>query len=278
MKKTLTFIVLALCMLSAFSQSTEEKELVAEARLLYNSERASWHGTDIFLERFPEKKGDIGGYFSYSEGNKHTCLFYDKDADPNVLGAMVFDDSFVVEAADVNSASRKLTAHEKEIYSIRKKALEEVVKDTLFKWYEEVNPNFIPLVTKNSKKVYILSGPKKNGVIVFGNDYLIEFDKKNNIKSKKALHKNIMLIPYGNDKEDRAMSGMHSHAESTGELITATDICTLMLYCPYTGWENHIVISGKKVSIWSCEKNELTVMTREAWEKISEEGKEKNKK
>lgn len=270
MKRILCLLIFTFFSPYSFSQTKDEKEVVAEARLLYNSERASWHGTDIFLERFPEKRDKIGGYFSYSEGQKHTCLFFDREDDPNVLGAMTFDDSFVVEAADVNTTSRKLTLHEKELYIIREKALELAVKDTLFKWYEEVNPNFIPLVTKNSKKVYVLSGPKKSGVIVFGNDYLIEFDKKNNIKSKKALHKNIMIIPYGTDEEGKeSVGGMHSHADSTGAMITATDICTLMLYCPYTGWDTHIVISATKVCIWNCEKSELTVMTREAWEKIA---------
>lgn len=263
MKNTIYLFVLLFLSLTSFAQSKDE--ILAEAWLLYNSERASWHGTDIFMEKFTERE-KIGGYFSYSEGKKHTCVFYDRAEDPQVLGAITFDDNFVVEAADVNMTTRKLTSHEKELYTIREKALKESFRDTLFKRYEDMNPNVIPLITKNYKRVYILTGPKKNGVVVFGNDYLIEFDKKSNIKSKKALHKNIIVMEYG--KGD-AVAGMHSHLDSTGELITATDICTLMLYCPYVGWEHYYVISDKKVSIWDCEKNELVVMTREAWEKIS---------
>ncbi|MNU05318.1 hypothetical protein D3C72_2500730 [compost metagenome] len=50
-----------------------------------------------------------------------------------------------------------------------------------------------------------------------------------------------------------------------------------MLYCPYTGWKSHIVISKKNVSIWNCEKNDLLVLTTEAWENIANGGKENKK-
>lgn len=267
MIKIFLLVIFSILSLPAFSQSRDQDEILAEGWLLYNSERASWQGTDLFLARFPEKKEKIGGYFSYSEGNKHTCIFYDREADPNVLGALTFDDSFVDEAADINVAPRKLTANEKDLYTIRQKAQEESVNDTLFKHYKNASFNFIPVIIKNKKKVYVLTGPSVGGVVIFGNDYLIEFDKKNSIKSKKALHKNIIPIEY-NPKEEKESITMHSHTESTGELITATDICTLLLYTPYANWGQHYVISKKNVSIWDCNKNILAVLTREAWEKI----------
>ncbi|AWH86859.1 hypothetical protein HYN59_17860 [Flavobacterium album] len=269
MKKTLLLIVLALLSLPLFSQTKEEEQVLAEAWLLYNSERASWLGTDLFLEKFPEKKENIGGYFSYSADGKHTCIFFDREQEPNVLGALTFDDSFVAEAADVNTTSRKLTPNEKDLYTIRQKAREESVNDTiLFKHYNNTSLNFIPVILKNTKKVYVLTGPSVGGVVVFGNDYLIEFDKKNNIKSKKALHKNIIPIEY-NSKQEEEITTMHNHQESTGDLITATDICTLMLYGPYANWKQHYVISKNNVSIWDCDKNQLFVMTRKAWDKIA---------
>ena len=64
---------------------------------------------------------------------------------------------------------------------------------------------------------------------------------------------------------------MHSHLPSTGEYITATDICTLMLYEKYPGWKQYYVISPSYVSIWSCEKDELVILTKKAWDSINED-------
>lgn len=254
-----------------FAQSQDE--ILAEAYLLYRSEKASWHGTDIFMQRFPEKRSSLKGYLSYTEEKEHKCIFYDKDG--AILATIAFDDSFVPEAAKINSQPRDMTNHEKELWTIREKAIAEITKDTLFKRYEGMNFNPIPLIYNKKKMVYLLTGTNQNGVVIFGNDYLITFDKKNNIKTKKALHKNILVFEYS--EKDQGATAMHNHQEETGDLITATDICTLMLYCPYTGWESHIVISEKNVSIWNCEKNNLLVLTREAWENIANGSKEDKK-
>lgn len=267
-------ITLLLLLLTTGIYAQKQDEILAEAWLLYNSERASWHGSDIFMERFSGKSEAAGGYLSYTEDNKHTCIFFDRQQEPRVLVSITFDDSFVVEAAKIDTTERGFTTLEKDLHVMRQKALNEVQNDTLFKFYEKVNPNFIPLIINKEKKVYILSGPTEAGLVIFGNDYLLTFDKDNKLKTKKALHKNIIPITYSDDPDENVT--MHSHKEETGHLITATDICTLMLYCPYTNWDQHYVISKKNVSIWSCENNKLLVMTRKAWEAINEVSKQKD--
>lgn len=267
MTKPLLSLLLTICVsITFFAQDREE--ILAEGWLLYNSERASWHGTDIFLAKYPEKRDAIGGYFSYTEDKTHKCIFFDKQEDPLVLAAITFDSSFVVEVADINTTSRKLNSKEKELFIIREKAIDESIKDTLFKRYENTSLNFVPLIVNNKKKVYALTGPSVSGVVVFGNDYLITFDKKDNIISKKELHKNIIPIDYTSNSIEKVTT-MHSHTEETGNLITATDICTLLLYGPHTNWKQHMVISKENVSIWDCGKEELIIMTRKAWENIS---------
>jgi hypothetical protein len=280
MYKKIFLLIAVVCMASANAQSKEE--VLAQGWLLYHSERASWLGTDIFMAKFPEKRDKIGGYLSYTDAKTktHKCIFFDRQEDPQVLGTISFDDSFVVEAADINTDDRKLTPEEKELYTIRQNALDEITAngDGLFKMYDNTNYNLIPQVVNGKKMVYVLTGPTNNGVVIFGNDYLITFDKKNKVKSKKKLHNNIMPVEFKDGFIQ--VSGMHSHNEETGELITATDICTLLLYGPYTGWDTYTVISKNKVSLWNCKKEELLVMTKEAWEKIAglQQGKEKEDK
>jgi hypothetical protein len=262
-----TLFVLLASAFPAVAQSNKERDkILAEAYILYNSERASWHGTDIFLQRYPNLRDKAKGYFSYTENKVHRCVFFDGEQKPNVLFSATFDDSFVVEAAALDTVARKFTVTEADLHTIRQKSLELATTDTLFKHYENTSLNFIPVVSGKEKKVYVLTGPNITGVVVLGNDYLVEFDKKNNITSKRALHKNIIPLEYSKDAEGG--TSMHNHQETTGDLITATDVCTLMLYGPYANWQTHMVLSKNNVSIWDCTKNNLVIMTRDAYDKI----------
>ena len=83
MKTLHILIVIFFITVKLFSQT--EDEILSEAKLLYYSEKASWTGTDVFLEKFPEKRNQIGGYFSYSEDNNHKCIFFSNDSMPIVL-------------------------------------------------------------------------------------------------------------------------------------------------------------------------------------------------
>ena len=257
------------------AQNTDE--IMAEARLLYNSEKASWNGTDILLEHYPDRMERTGGYFSYtSDEGRHVCVFYDRQEEPKIHTSFSFDDTFLPETVKVDTLTRAMSPLEKDLYEIRVGAIKVAYSvDPMFKHYEDMNYNYIPLIDGNDKKVYILTGPTKPGVIVFGNDYLITFNKKNRVKKKKSLHNNIIVMDYGN-REEQIITGIHSHLKSTGELITVTDVCTLMLYCPYTGWESYYVMSEKYVSIWQCETSELLVMERKAWDKILEHQEKKD--
>lgn len=151
MKKNI--LLFLLLMMAGNNYGQKQDEILAEAWLLYNSEMASWHGTDIFRARFADKTDKVEGYFSYSEEDKHTCIFFNNDNDPDVLASIIFNGNFVPEAAEVDDAPRKLTALEKDYYTIRQKALQESINDTLFKRYDNTNLNFIPLINGNKKKV-----------------------------------------------------------------------------------------------------------------------------
>ena len=143
----------------------------------------------------------------------------------------------------------------------------------MFKKYKNTNLNFIPLINGKERKVYILTGPQKSGYVIFGNDYLLNFDKHNKLKEKKQLHKNLIPIYYGEKEEEggKKEDAIHNHLPETGDYITATDICTLMLYEKFTKWKTHNVVSEKYLNIWDCEKDVLTVIPMETINKIGKE-------
>ncbi|MBC9931685.1 hypothetical protein [Chitinophaga qingshengii] len=269
MKRFLLLLPFLAVVYTAFSQDIRSKTatIEAEGRRLYRSEMASWYGTDIFRDTYIAP-GKGGGYLSYSSDSSATCIFYSKGDTPIVIATITFDSTYDTRSAKKDFFDRPLTAYEQELLTIRKKALAMIMSDTIFKTYNNTNLNIIPLISNDEKKAYVLTGPKVNGMVIIGNDYLISFDEQGNVTEKKTLHKNIIPISYSN--EDGKVT-MHTHLAETGDFITPTDICTLMLYEKFARWKQHIVISKNYYSIWDCISDQLITLTREAWDKITKD-------
>lgn len=281
MKNNFTFLILLLS-IAVFAQDDLEaktKPIIAEGKLLYKSEMASWYGTDLFLENYKQRE-NIGGYFSYTEAEINKCVFFSNAESPKVIGTISFDDSYNLEKAKTDLTERTFTKTEYDLYEIRKIALREIQSDTLFKTYSNTALNLIPLISSNEKKVYVLTGPQTSGVVIFGNDYLMTFDNENKLILKKQLHKNIIPINYKGDAAEgkTQVSTIHSHLPETGDFITATDICTLMLYEKFTTWKTHNVVSKNYLNIWDCETNELKVISMSTIDKINKQVEKVDKK
>ena len=273
---TLLLLSQSIFCLAQFGLSKKTQPIVEEGKRLYRSEMASWNGTEIFLQNYP-KTENIGGYFSYEEGEVVKCIFFSKTDKPKVIGTISFDETFQIDQAKLDLNERPFTDLEEDLYIIRKKAIDLSETEDFYSFYENTNLNFIPIISEGEKKVYVLTGPSVSGVVVFGNDYLIRFNKRNKIKEKKGLHANI--IPIYDESEDgtKQIETIHSHTESTGDFITATDICTLMLYCRFTDWERHHVVSPKYLNTWDCEKQSLIVIPMDVLDNIDEAQKSTDK-
>lgn len=261
------------------SPTEEAQPIVIEGKQLYKSEMASWYGTDLFLEKYKDR-ANIGGYFSYSDNGVAKCIFFSKGDNPKVIGTISFDNTYDTKTASTDLTERAFTENENNLYIIRRIALTTINSDTLFKTYNNTNLNLIPLINGDDKKVYVLTGPVQNNVVIFGNDYLLTFDKDNNLINKKQLHKNIIAINFGGkEAEGKEVEGtIHSHLPETGSFITATDICTLMLYEKFTGWKQHNVVSKAYLNIWDCRTDQLEVIPMEIIDKINADQKMRNKK
>jgi hypothetical protein len=267
--KKLFLLIFTIIAIPGMSQDIDlekiAKDIAGEGKRLYRLELAAWYGSDIFKDSFqsPER---IGGYFSYLESDKPKCLFFSKEENPKVIGVVTFGDIQIVETATIDFKERDFKEKERDLYIIRMKALQDIQQDTLYKNYNNANLNLIPLIDRDRKEVYILTGPKVTGTVLFGNDYLLSFDRDNNLIDRKQIHRNLIPMPFQQENGDSA-STAHSHAPETGDFITPTDICTLMLYAKFAGWKQHLVVSQSYVSIWDCEKEELEIIT---WDEFEE--------
>lgn len=248
-------------------------KIVEEATKMYKSEMASWYGTDVLMEKYKDKTTQLNGYFSYSENGTDKCVFYSKGENPKVLLTVSFKDVYSVEKAESQAEERPFTPLEKEFFTIRQATMNEIKSDTFFKSYKNANFNLIPIIDGDSRKVYVLTGPKNNGVVLFGNDYVLTFDKNNALLDKRKIHGGLISMDYTGDKQQ--VGGMHTHLPTTGDFMTSTDVCTLMLYGKTANWQSHIVVSEKYMSIWTIGGSNLVIVDKDFFEN---KGKSKKKK
>jgi hypothetical protein len=258
----IAFFSFAVTALAQKDPNEMARPIVEEGKMLYRTEMASWYGTDLFLAKYSDK-GNIGGYFSYADDDSTRCIFYSNGEKPKVLGTITFDSTYNTSAASLNLTERSFSKKEKELFVIRDAAKKLMVSDTLFESFNNTSLNLVPIIIKGERKVYILTGAEKTDVVIFGNDYLLTFDANGKVLTKKKLHANILPSYYGEKDGKKSVGSIHSHNSQTGDFITATDICTLMLYEKMAGWEQYVVVSEHYINIWNCKTDTLTVRPRE---------------
>ncbi|MGY3213480.1 hypothetical protein [Mucilaginibacter sp. HD30] len=273
MKRLFLLVILSnICLLAIGQQRDLTKvadSIRAEAEVLFRSEFASWYGSDIFSEKCKVRRASASGYLSYDNGKNLINVFYSDGEIPTVVSTISFGYDFNASNYKLDTTDRPFNPTERALYSMRKAAIAQMNRDTLFKVYKNANLNPIPIINNGKKMVYALTGPTISGVVLFGNDYLLNFDKDNNIIAKRKLHKNLIPVQTKDNSGQITVGGIHMHLPETGDFITATDICTLMLYEKFTTWKQHIVLSQNYTSIWDCERNKLSIVTAEEWKKTN---------
>lgn len=270
--KRFFLIFTAVFTMTIFSFGQKTDKVLEEGKLLYRLEKASWYGTDIFLERFSHKRDIAGGYLSYlNENNQIVNIFFEKENLSRILVRFVFESLPQENPIKIDTLNIEATKQEIELIAIRQDAVQKFSenKDGFFSFYENTSFNVIPLIRNGKRQVFILTSSQISNVVFIGNDYLLTYDKKNNLVKKEKLHNSILQFQgKSGDSENPIVSTHHSHVLS--DLITSTDICTLLLYKDFVEWKQHYVISKKYVSIFDLEKESLYVMTTKAWKQISE--------
>lgn len=271
MKKFIILLLFSCVLNEAFSQGKDmtaiADSITREGKALYRSEFASWYGTDIFTAKCKHTKALAAGYFSYDNGHGLVNVFFSKEPQPKVLATTTFGYDLDAKRYSLDTTARVFTPVEKDLYTIRKRAIERINKDTIFKTYSNSELNPVPIIVNGVKKVYVLTGTSANGVVLFGNDYLVSFDEGNNIISAKKMHKGLIVSEISRDSTKIQVSGMHNHLPEYSEFITSTDICTLMLYEKFTNWNQYSIISKDYMSMWDCKTNQLLIITMEEWKK-----------
>jgi len=256
-----------------YCQNKQPQKIVEEGKLLFRLEKGSWYGTDDMLSRFNTKKDSVGGYLSYETDDHHiNTIFFSKFDTDAVLLRYQFDSLPQPQPIGIDTVNQRATDLEKSLISIRQDARDRVYvsnADKFFSFYENTALNFIPLITEKESKVFVLTGTQESGIVLIGNDYVLNYNKKGAFVKKEQIHKAILQFAYASEnKENPTTSTLHSHVVS--DYISSTDICTLLLYKDYVEWKQHIVVSKTHVSIFDLENESLITMTMKAWKKLTD--------
>lgn len=316
----LIFFCLSVCS-CAYAQKKIEKEknkILTEGLALYTLILANWTSNDLYYENeYPT--GYVKGYLSYRDkGDTLKTIFWREidtaSAEYKAKTFKAIDDTgalarqepktphelriivktFCYPKMVVNRRNvviveeeRFPTTLEKLLMDYRAMAYKEINSDTLFfKQYSGLFLRAVPLDAGRQVKVYVYSGTNREGVVPFGGDYLLVYDKKEKtLVEKKELHKDCLLIStkYKGKSYDASKSTQHSHKEEVSDLITPTDIATLLLYKNQLEWDEHHVVGKKYTSIFTTVDRQLNVVPTEYYEylkkkKTKQEEEEKKRK
>jgi hypothetical protein len=308
MKKNILLLLFYTFCIGSHAQKKIEKEknkVYSEGLALYTIILANWTSNDLYYEQeFPT--GYVKGYLSYRDkGDTIKTIFWreiDTSSaeykakifkpvnDTGVLAKQVnrpLDDIRVIvktisypkmtvnrRNAFINEEERSPTDKEKLLMDFRSLAYDAINNDTVFfKQYAGMFLRAVPFEAGKQIKVYIYSSTNREGVVPFGCDYLLVYDKKERMLIEKTdLHKDCLLISVGHKGKlyEIGKITQHTHSQGISNLITPTDIATLLLYKNLVQWDEHHVIGKKYVSIFTLTDRKLDVLPIQDYEKIKQ--------
>ena len=231
--------------------------VLVEAHLLYKYEKAAWISTDLAMGD-QAIKNDFAGYLTYEKQGKIKVIILGKQSQ-NCIAEYSFGNDFN-KPESAKTKSRKTSNKEKKLIDIRTKIWSGIIDN---KYAVALPPdgfalNAILIPVAKKYKFYIITGATLRNVIPYGNDYLFIVDKNGEIENWQKFHSR--LIPAETEVNGHKVNVAHSHLKTT-PLITATDICTFMLYAPLYDLDILSVFSPaiKKNMKYSLKEDKITV-------------------
>lgn len=241
----------------------ETDAIVAEGFELFHLQLAAWQASDAVLGEVADL--EVDAYFTYRDGDSLRTVYYMRAQPEQVVGEVAFDEDANIASKRMQWRGRPRSPREQALMLMREHVLLAIAADKkgYFRTYPATGTNI--LLLPGAKPVaYLLTLPMEPGVVLIGNDYKFEFDAAGKVANYKRLHADLRSIPTTEDAEASA----HAHQKGESPYMTATDICTLLLYGQNTTWHHHMVVHPKFVSTWSLDERTLLVLTGKAWDRI----------
>lgn len=248
----------------AVSQNLTDRKLKAkldsilvEGNLLYYYEKATWVAYDMAYSD-PLIKSKFESYLTYQTGKAIKTIILGKNLEKCVAEYTFITDYDTPDFTQF--IERPLSPYEKKLIYMRERMMNQLGKEEYgIQVPEGFSLNFILLPFEKKYKLYILTGTSHPNIIPFGNDYLFIADDYGNIEKWRKFH--TALIPTEVGSNDKITQIFHSHT-SANPLISATDICTFMLYGPLYDLEEFIVVSEDRDMLYEMESNTILIKNK----------------
>lgn len=265
MRSLVLSIFLFTCtLLSSQSQLTDiqikEKldSILLEGNLLYRYEKAAWISIDMARDNKTIQK-DFFSYLVYHKNDTIRTLILNKKSE------CIYELRFVFQFDKPISdkvLTRALSQMEMNMVTTKTAIIKKIVEQKIpVGCPDGYGLNMILMPKDDGYKFYIITGANKSGYIPFGNDYLFITDDYGNIQSWKKFHSGIIPTMTKGPNGERVTGISHSHLRKE-PLITATDICTFMLYAKYADLNAFQVYSPEldKSFRYRLDKNNIEIV------------------
>lgn len=246
MKTIILLTVLFFCtLLNAQSKMSETQikekldSILLEGNLLYRYEKAAWISVDMAKEK-KEVKKEFFSYLVYHENDTVRALILNKKSE------CIYELRFVFQFDNPISElvlTRALSIKEQKMLTTKTTIIKNIVDQKIpIGCPDGYGLNMILMPKDEGYKLYIITGANKSGIIPFGNDYLFFTDDTGNILSWKRFHSRLIALDSKGPDGEVVREMVHSHLR-TEPFISATDICTFMLYAKLCGQTSFQVLS-----------------------------------
>lgn len=233
----INFIILGFCGVSQTVPMDEIRHktdsILREGNLLYRLEKAAWISTDQAME-VPSVRNSFGGFLTYLRQDTVVAIIYDRMDFTKVIFELLFTDP-ANEPVAKSLSKRTVTEYEKELILARDNIINGIIDNEYdVREPEGFSLNFVILPFEQGYKLYILTGTSQHNIIPFGNDYIFFANAEGEITRWRKFHSRLIPQSTVGPGGEPITTMMHSHLRSE-PYISATDICTFMLYGGYYG-------------------------------------------
>ena len=240
--------------------------ILHEGNLLYKYEKAAWISNELAFKN-PIVKAEYHDYFSYTEQGVIKTIILEETLQ-SCIAEYVFENNFD-QPKSVIIEKRELSDKEKKLINVRGKIIEKIhEKEKVTVPTRGYGLNYILLPFADKYKLYIITGTTEPNIVPFGNDYVFIANEEGEIENWHKFHSQLIpssTIVGGNNarrnnaRRNRITGLIHTHLPST-PLITATDICTFLLYAPLYDLETLTVLYAPVAMKYSLKENTITIV------------------
>jgi hypothetical protein len=233
MKRTIILLWLSCISIKLFAQSDvtkEHKDDIMDAYLLAMLELTKLNAT-IFYPGIKDTDNHMVGFFPIRDNKNYKCLYWRADPAPEIYATVYLNNVADISSARLDTTVRQFTDEEAELFRIYDAAYIDYMLnlDTSLIPKKSI-VNFIPMITKLGKKVYVNFLADDVRRMLFGNEVIYTFDKEDGIVSRERPHKNGSEIFFTGLAGVSPKYGRWFHQHENIEGLSIADLATAFLY------------------------------------------------